>query len=57
MQIQDLPQSKQVSDDNSKAKQQKQPDEEDINITLPNADEKNKNLEKPSKENDGKLAV
>jgi hypothetical protein len=59
MQIEDLPQSKQVSGDNDKSKQRKRPllDEEDINITLPNANEKKKKLKDSSKETEGKLVL
>ena len=59
MQVEDLPQSKQVSGDSGKVKQRKRPlvDEEDINITLPNADEKNKKLKESSKEKESKLVA
>jgi hypothetical protein len=59
MQIEDLPQSKQVSGDNGKSKQRKRPllDEEDINITLPNANDKKKKLKDSSKEKESKLVI
>lgn len=54
MQIEDLPESKQVSGEGDKTKQRKRPllDEEDINITLPDASVKNEKLKKSSKEDE-----
>ena len=57
MQIEDLPESKQVSGEGDKTKQRKRPllDEEDINITVPDASVKSEKLRKSSKEDESKF--
>ena len=58
MQVEDLPETKQDSDENEETKQRKRPllDEEDINITLPNALDKSKKVKESSKEEESKFS-
>ena len=59
MQIEDLPQSKKVSGESDKTKQRKRPlaEEEDINVTIPNAGNENKKLKGSSKEKESKFFI